>query len=114
MVDAEGPLGAYAWAVLSTVLSYAAAHGPEIAGDVGAIDTAMELGYAWRKGPFALGDAYGAKKVAERLAAEGRPVPDLVAKAVAEGELLRGRPAADHERRPSGARPVGRPARSPA
>ncbi|MGH2341363.1 3-hydroxyacyl-CoA dehydrogenase/enoyl-CoA hydratase family protein [Segnochrobactraceae bacterium EtOH-i3] len=93
MVDAEGPLGAYAWAVLSTVLSYAAAHGPEIASDVGAIDTAMELGYAWRKGPFALGDAYGARKVADRLAAEGRPVPDLVAKAVAEGGFYEaGRP----------------------
>lgn len=89
MVDAEGPLGAYAWAVLSTVLAYAAEHGPEIASDVGAIDTAMELGYAWRKGPFALGDAYGAEKVATRLAAEGRPVPALVARAVAEGGFYR-------------------------
>lgn len=95
LVDAEGPLGAYAWAVLSTVLSYAAKHGPEIASDVGAIDTAMELGYAWRKGPFALGNTYGAQKVVARLTAEGRPVPEIIARAAAEGGFYSaGRPLA--------------------
>ena len=49
-----GKLGAYARSVLSEVLGYAALHAPEIAAKPGDVDTAMELGYAWREGPFKL------------------------------------------------------------
>lgn len=49
-----GPAGRYACAVLAEVLAYAQTLAPEIAGDPAAVDTAMELGYAWRSGPLRL------------------------------------------------------------
>ncbi|MFC0813001.1 3-hydroxyacyl-CoA dehydrogenase/enoyl-CoA hydratase family protein [Paracoccus panacisoli] len=59
MVAAGTPEGEYARAVLAAVLDYAARHAPVIAADPGAIDAAMELGYSWRQGPFALARAAG-------------------------------------------------------
>ena len=44
-----------------------------------AIDEAMRLGYNWKYGPFELIDQLGAGWLAERLAAEGKPVPDAAA-----------------------------------
>ena len=78
-------VGGYAWTVLSQVVSYAAAVAPDIADDVQAIDTAMCLGYNWGMGPFALADRVGVEWIAKRLAAEGRAVPALLAKAVERG-----------------------------
>jgi 3-hydroxyacyl-CoA dehydrogenase len=80
-----GALGAYAWTVFSGLLVYAAETGPEIAADIGAIDAAMQLGYGWRRGPFALADEYGLTAIAARLAAEGRPVPKLLGLALDHG-----------------------------
>ncbi|MFG1192056.1 3-hydroxyacyl-CoA dehydrogenase/enoyl-CoA hydratase family protein [Xanthobacter flavus] len=85
LIADDGKAGAYAWSVLSRVVAYAAAVGPEIAGDVAAIDTAMKLGYAWSEGPFELADRVGASVIAGRLAAEGRPVPALLAAAAQAG-----------------------------
>jgi 3-hydroxyacyl-CoA dehydrogenase len=45
---------------------------------VASIDAAMRLGYNWKFGPFELIDQIGARWFAERLAAEGQPVPDLL------------------------------------
>lgn len=60
MINAPGAEGDYARAVLTAVLDYATQNVDEIAdGDPGAIDTAMELGYSWRQGPFALARAAG-------------------------------------------------------
>jgi len=70
--------GQYAWAVLSQMLSYAASLVPEIADDIHAVDRAMELGYAWKDGPFKLIDQIGAGVFAGRLAEEGMPVPALL------------------------------------
>lgn len=70
--------GRYAWLVLSRVLSYAADLVPEIADDVLAVDTAMKTGYAWKQGPFEQIDQLGSGWFAEKLAAEGLPVPKLV------------------------------------
>lgn len=96
LLEAEGPLGAYAWTVFSSVLLYTAGHAPEIAADVAAIDTAMELGYAWKRGPFRLADAYGAARAVARLEADGRPAPDLLRAAAAAGGFydMQGRPLA--------------------
>ena len=48
----------------------------EAADDIVAIDEAMKLGYNWKFGPFELIDKLGpGKLLAERLSAEGRPVP---------------------------------------
>ncbi|WP_454919193.1 3-hydroxyacyl-CoA dehydrogenase/enoyl-CoA hydratase family protein [Xanthobacter sediminis] len=85
LVSSTGKAGAFAWSVLSRVVAYAAAVGPEIAGDVAAIDMAMKLGYAWGQGPFELADRVGAAAIAARLAAEGRTVPPLLAAAAQAG-----------------------------
>lgn len=85
MLDDDGRLGAYAWRVFALLLRYAAEHGPEIADDVGAVDAALALGYGWKAGPFALADRLGAQRLAERIAAEGEPVPALLRRAAEEG-----------------------------
>ena len=72
--------GRYGWRVMSQTLAYAASVAPEIAADILAVDEAMRLGYAWEQGPFELLDRIGPAWFAERLAAEGRPVPDLLKK----------------------------------
>lgn len=81
--------GAYAWAVMSKILAYAAALVPEIADDVPAVDRAMKLGYNWKFGPFELIDKLGAGDFAARLKDEGRAVPDLLEKAAAAGGFYR-------------------------
>ena len=78
LIALPGDAGAYAWAILGATLSYAASLVPEIADDIVGVDTAMKLGYNWKFGPFELIDKIGAAKLAERLAAEGRPVPALL------------------------------------
>ncbi|MBP0623766.1 3-hydroxyacyl-CoA dehydrogenase/enoyl-CoA hydratase family protein [Cupriavidus consociatus] len=75
----------YAWRVLSELVCYASEVGPEIAADVGAIDTAMRLGYNWRYGPFELADRVGLSWLTKRLVAEGRAVPRLLAMATDRG-----------------------------
>ncbi len=81
--------GQYAWSVLSQVLSYAATHVPEIAESVCDVDRAMRLGYAWKYGPFELIDRLGAAYVAERLAADDKAVPPLLAAAAKAGAFYR-------------------------
>jgi 3-hydroxyacyl-CoA dehydrogenase len=78
LVAAPGKTGAYAWAILGPVLSYAANLLGVAADEVAAIDDAMKLGYNWRFGPFELIDRLGPGKLAERLRAEGRPVPAIL------------------------------------
>lgn len=78
LIALPGDAGAYAWAILGATLSYAASLVPGIADDIVGVDTAMKLGYNWKFGPFELIDKIGAAQVAERLAAEGRPVPALL------------------------------------
>lgn len=78
LVTAPGKTGAFAWAVLGQVLSYAASLVGTIADDIVAIDDAMKLGYNWKYGPFELVDQIGAAAFAKRLADEGRPVPAIL------------------------------------
>ncbi|CAO3451511.1 3-hydroxyacyl-CoA dehydrogenase NAD-binding domain-containing protein [Azospirillum largimobile] len=89
LIRQEDAAGRYAWAVLSNSIAYTAAVAGEIADDVAAIDTAMRLGYGWAEGPFALADRVGCATIADRLAAEGREVPPLLAAAAAEGGFYR-------------------------
>jgi len=88
LVTAPGKVGEYAWAVLGPVLSYAAKLVGEAADDIVAIDDAMKLGYNWKFGPFELIDRLGPGKLAERLAADGKPVPALL-KAVGDKPFYR-------------------------
>jgi len=82
---ADDKFGRYAWTVLKRVVVYASSVAPEIADDVAAIDAALELGYAWSQGPFALADRVGLAWIVERLQAEGEAVPRLLAKAAEAG-----------------------------
>jgi len=84
LLSAESKIGRYAWRVLGQTLAYAASLVPEAADDVVRIDEAMRLGYNWKWGPFELLDKIGPDWVADRLAAEGLPVPAML-------ELARGR-----------------------
>lgn len=78
LVGLSGKLGAYAWAILGPTLSYAASLVPHASDDIVAIDAAMRLGYNWKFGPFELIDKLGTAAFAERLKAEGKPVPAIV------------------------------------
>jgi 3-hydroxyacyl-CoA dehydrogenase len=78
LVESKGKTGEYAWAVLSSTLAYAASLVPSAADDVVAIDDAMKLGYNWKSGPFEMIDKLGALYLADRLEAEGKPVPEIL------------------------------------
>lgn len=85
----DGPLGGYARAVLAEVVAYAAEHGPAIAADPSDIDAGMQLGYAWRQGPFVLADRWGLDALIGQLRKMDLAVPDLLAQA-AQGIQGRG------------------------
>ena len=70
--------GAYAWAVLSDTLSYAASLVPEIADGIAAVDLAMRKGYNWKNGPFEMIDELGVDWFIGKLAAERRAIPRLL------------------------------------
>jgi 3-hydroxyacyl-CoA dehydrogenase len=78
LLASDTPLGRYAWRVMGRTLAYAATLVPDAAEDIVAIDEAMRLGYNWQWGPFELIDRIGAGWLAERLAADGLPVPPLL------------------------------------
>jgi 3-hydroxyacyl-CoA dehydrogenase len=78
LLEGTGKYGRYAWRVLGQTLSYAAALIPEAALDINAIDEAMRLGYNWQWGPFELIDRIGATWFADKLQADGLPVPELL------------------------------------
>ena len=88
LVEHDSEEGRYAWRVLSSVLAYSASLVPEISDDVAGVDAAMRLGYNWRAGPFELADRLGPGRLADRLRAEGRPVPSLL-EAAREGGFYR-------------------------
>jgi len=81
--------GRFAWRVLAETLSYAALVALEVADDLAAVDRAMRLGFAWKRGPFEMMDKLGAAWFAERLAAEKRDVPPLLAAAAKAGAFYR-------------------------
>jgi 3-hydroxyacyl-CoA dehydrogenase len=70
--------GRFARDVLFRTLAYAADLVPEIADDVVAVDEAMRLGYAWRRGPFEMIDQLGTAWFADALKAAGEPVPRML------------------------------------
>ncbi|WP_114394337.1 3-hydroxyacyl-CoA dehydrogenase/enoyl-CoA hydratase family protein [Oleisolibacter albus] len=85
LVESPDKGGQYAWRVLSQSLTYAADLVPQIADTVAAVDEAMRLGYNWKFGPFEMIDQLGTGWFAEKLKAEGKPVPHMV-------EVAAGRP----------------------
>ena len=61
---------------------------PEISDDILGVDEAMRLGFNWKSGPFELLDRLGPRAVADRLRAEGQPVPKLLEQ-VGEGTFYK-------------------------
>lgn len=110
-VDRSGDrLADFAWAVMGPTLAYAARCLPEITASPADVDTAMELGYNWRSGPFKLIDSIGADKIVARLQAEGQPVPPLLEQAARCGGFYRGTGAGREVLMPGqGWAPVPRP-----
>ncbi|RJL20267.1 3-hydroxyacyl-CoA dehydrogenase [Paracoccus siganidrum] len=84
-----GRHGGYARAVLGEVVAYATDHAPEIAADPSDVDAGMQLGYAWRRGPFVLADRWGPERVTAHLESTGLPVPALLARAAKAGGFYR-------------------------
>ena len=73
--------------VLLDTLSYAAHIVPEASEDIHSIDTAMKVGYNWKKGPFEMMDSIGVTSMVERLKASGRGVPMMLVEAAKKGSF---------------------------
>ena len=80
LVATEGPVGEFAWTVLSRSLAYAARRIPEITESIEAIDNAMKWGYGWELGPFETWDALGFAATYDRMKADGVVLPTWVDK----------------------------------
>ena len=92
-ISADDPAGRVRLGDLLAAPSlYSANRVPEICDDIAAIDDAMRWGYAWDLGPFELWDALGVTETVARMQADGRAIPEWVARLAASDEpvLLRG------------------------
>src|SRR5271165_4119616 len=78
--------GAFLWAALSDLWTYAANRVPEISGSIVEIDRAMRLGFNWELGPFELRDAAGVEATVARMKKEGKPVAANAEKLLAAGQ----------------------------
>jgi 3-hydroxyacyl-CoA dehydrogenase len=78
--------GAFLWAALTDLWTYAANRVPEISDSIIEIDRAMKLGFNWELGPFELWDAAGVEATVERMKKEGKPVAENVEKLLAAGQ----------------------------
>jgi 3-hydroxyacyl-CoA dehydrogenase len=77
--------GAFLWAALSDLWTYAANRVPEISDSIVEIDRAMKLGFNWELGPFELWDAAGVEATVNRMKKEGKPVAANVERLLASG-----------------------------
>jgi 3-hydroxyacyl-CoA dehydrogenase len=78
--------GAFLWAALSDLWTYAANRVPEISDSIVEIDRAMKLGFNWELGPFELWDGAGVEATVTRMKKEGRPIAANVEKLLAAGQ----------------------------
>lgn len=88
LMESGTPEGNYAREVFRVTVKYCCDTAEEIAATVDQIDIAMELGYGWKKGPFALSDAIGLDYVASLFDA---PIPLLEAARRAGGFYVDGK-----------------------
>ncbi len=79
--DLPGRHGAFLRDLLVEQADYACTHAPALAFDIPAIDRAMEWGYGWELGPFRAMDAVGLDWLRSAIAAAGRQVPAMLARA---------------------------------
>ncbi len=76
---------AFYWPMLTELWTYAANRIPEIADDIVSIDRAMQSGFNWELGPFAMWDAVGVRETVEKMRAEGKPIAANVEKLLTAG-----------------------------
>ncbi|MFI3155024.1 MAG: 3-hydroxyacyl-CoA dehydrogenase NAD-binding domain-containing protein [Methylococcaceae bacterium] len=105
-LSGEDAISRFAWQVLSNTLVYSASLIPEIADDIVAVDTAMCLGYNWKYGPFELLDRIGVAWFVDRLLAENRELPPLLA--IVEAGLVPALSASAVSGQPQGIAPTNR------
>src|SRR5271166_3142983 len=75
----------FIWAGLSEMCLYAGRRLPEISDHIVDVDRAMRWGFAWELGPFESVDAIGLTAFAEQIKKEGRTLPPIFEKALANG-----------------------------
>ncbi len=78
--------GAFLWAALSDLWTYAANRVPEISDSIVEIDRAMRLGFNWELGPFELWDAAGIEATVARMKHEGKPVAENAERLLTSGQ----------------------------
>lgn len=78
--------GAFLWAALSDLWTYAANRVPEISDSIVEIDRAMKLGFNWELGPFELWDSAGVEPTVARMKKEGKPVSQNAETLLASGQ----------------------------
>ena len=76
---------AFYWRILPDLWQYAANRIGEISDSVADIDRAMRAGFNWELGPFEMWDAAGVRETADKLLAQGKPLPAAVEKLLASG-----------------------------
>lgn len=86
LVARPGPYGRLARTVLTDTIAYAARLVPEVSDSVSQIDLAMQLGFGWRRGPFALADELDPAWVVEQLPPQ--EVPPCLAAAASAGSFF--------------------------
>jgi 3-hydroxyacyl-CoA dehydrogenase len=74
----------FIWGGLSEMCLYAGRRMPEISDRIVDVDRAMRWGFAWELGPFESVDAIGLHAFAEQIRKEGRSLPPIFEKALAE------------------------------
>jgi 3-hydroxyacyl-CoA dehydrogenase len=82
--ETKDKYGEYAWSVFKQTVAYAAEHAHDIAADITAVDTAMKLGYNWKKGPFEMLDDVGIDYVLERMKRDGDKIPAFLQQAAGQ------------------------------
>lgn len=93
LVALDDKIGHFLWRLLSDHVRYAAHMVPEISDRIVEIDRAMRWGYANALGPFELWDALGFEATAQRIAADGRELPERILRMLGSGAKSFYRPA---------------------
>ncbi len=75
----------FLWGSLAAMCLYAARRVPEISDRVEDVDRAMRWGFGWELGPFEVMDALGVAAFAAQIKKEGRAVPPVIEKLLADG-----------------------------
>lgn len=81
----EGRAGAFFRQTTHALIGYSARRIPEIADNPADIDRALQWGFGWELGPFAMWDILGFNRVLENLRNEDIPLPGWVALMEAKG-----------------------------